>query len=283
MSALHQVTDWPVQHVAAAIVVGGDGNRFEVHTIGDTERVYRLASLTKPIVAWATMVAVEDGTVDLDASLQHVDAPDGATMRHLLAHAAGFGFDGERAITVPARSRIYSNTGYERVAQELEGLTGIEFAQYLHEAVLQPLQMESAVFDGSPAQGLRCNLNDCARFVGEMLRPALIATETWNTVVSTHFPTLAGIVPGVGRFDPCPWGIGVEIHGAKSPHWMGMSNSSSAFGHFGGAGTMMWADPSIDAGVVALTDRAFDDWHDVALRAWPAFSDAVVSERRRAA
>ena len=283
MSALHQVTDWPVEHVAAAIVVGGQGSRFEVDTIGDTERVYRLASLTKPIVAWATMVAVEDSTVDLDAPLQHVDAPAGATMRHLLAHAAGFGFDGERAIAVPARSRIYSNTGYERVAQELAGLTGIDFEQYLHEAVLEPLQMESAVLEGSPAHGLRCNLNDSARFVGEMLRPSLIATETWNTVVSTHFPTLAGIVPGVGRFDPCPWGIGVEIHGAKSPHWMGMSNSSSAFGHFGGAGTMMWADPSIDAGVVALTDRAFDDWHDVALRAWPAFSDAVVSERRRAA
>ena len=107
MSALHQVTDWPVEHVAAAIVVGGQGSRFEVDTIGDTERVYRLASLTKPIVAWATMVAVEDSTVDLDAPLQHVDAPAGATMRHLLAHAAGFGFDGERAkfpqATGPAR------------------------------------------------------------------------------------------------------------------------------------------------------------------------------------
>ena len=283
MSALHLLTDWPVDHVAAAVVTCADGDTVEAETIGDTDRVYPLASLTKPIVAWSVMIAVEDGSVDLDAPLRHVTAPEHATMRHLLAHAAGFGFDGEQPIGAVDRTRTYSNTGYERAVEELEAITEIPFEQYLREAVLDPLEMSSAVLAGSPAHGLRCNLNDCVRFLGEMLRPRLVAIETWVGITSPQFPSLAGIVPGVGRFDPCPWGIGVEIHGAKNPHWMGSTNSAMAFGHFGGAGTMMWVDPSINAGVVALTDRRFDTWRDEALTLWPAFSDAVIAERRQAA
>ena len=42
---------------------------------------------------------------------------------------------------------------------------------------------------------------------------------------SNQFADLAGIVPDVGRFDPCPWGLGVEIRGNKAPHWTGRANS----------------------------------------------------------
>ena len=56
-TALHLVTAWPVDHVAAAVVTP-DG----ADTIGDTERIYWLASLSKPITAWAVMVAHEEGT-----------------------------------------------------------------------------------------------------------------------------------------------------------------------------------------------------------------------------
>ena len=74
----------------------------------------------------------------------------------------------------------------------------------------------------------------------------------------------------------------MELRGDKSPHWTGRANSPQTFGHFGGSGTMMWVDPSIGAGVVALTDRPFDDWRDEALVLWPHYSDAVVAERRGA-
>jgi len=40
---------------------------------------------------------------------------------------------------------------------------------------------------------------------------------------------------------------------------------------------MMWVDPAAGAGLVALTDRPFDDWAVEALRAWPELSDAVVA------
>lgn len=277
MQALHLVADWPVDHVAAAVV--RDQGTI---TIGDPDRVYRLASLAKPIATWAILVAVEEGVVELDAPLAHVAAPEGATMRHLLAHAAGFGFDGDEPVARIERRRMYSNTGIERAADELAAATGIAFGTYLAEAVLEPLDMRHTELRGSPAHAVWSTLADMARFVDELRAPQLIALETWRDATGPQFPDLAGSVPEVGRFDPCPWGLGVEIKGAKSPHWMGRANSPAAFGHFGGAGTMMWVDPLVDAGVVALTDRPFDEWRDEALRRWPELSDAVLGELRTA-
>lgn len=271
-AALAAVADWPVDHVAAAIV-GSAG----MARIGDGERSFRLASLTKPIVAWAVMVAVEEGVVDLDRPLQHVGAPAGATMRHLLSHAAGFGFDGDVPIAAIERTRTYSNTGFERAAAELTAASGIAFADYLAEAVLQPLGMRASELRGSPAHGIWSTLDDMTRFVQEMRRPTLLAPATVDEVTRPQYPRLAGIVPGVGRFDPCPWGLGVELRGDKSPHWTGRANSPGTFGHFGGAGTMMWVDPVADMGVIALTDRPFDEWADEAIRCWSQFSDAALA------
>jgi CubicO group peptidase (beta-lactamase class C family) len=275
MHALHLVANWPVDHVAAAVVTA-DG----VEQVGDPERTYRLASLSKPITTWAIMVGTEEGIVDLDGELQHVKAPDGATLRHLLSHAAGFGFDGDQPVAPIERRRMYSNTGIERAADELAAAADMPFEQYLTEAVLQPLDMTATVLDGSPAHAIRSTIDDAARFVREMREPVLLAPETYREVIRPQFPGLAGIVPDVGRFDPCPWGLGVELRGDKSPHWTGRANSPATFGHFGGAGTMMWVDPLADVGVVALTDRRFDEWRDDVLRLWPEFSDAVLAETR---
>lgn len=275
MQALHLVTAWPVDHATAAVLTP-DGPT----CIGDTERRYRLASLAKPITAWAVLVAVEEGVIDLDAPLVHVDAPEGATMRHLLAHAAGFGFDGADAVTGIERRRMYSNTGIERAADELAAAAAMPFETYLTEGVLGPLGMTATELRGSPAHAMWSTLDDMVRFVGELRSPRLLAAETWADAVRPQFPGLAGIVPDVGRFDPCPWGLGVEIKGDKTPHWTGRANSPATFGHFGGAGTMMWVDPVVEVGLVALTDRPFDEWADDALRCWPELSDAVLAEWR---
>lgn len=275
MSALHHVVDWPVDHVAAATVSSRG-----VEHIGEPDRTFRLASLTKPVVAWAIMVAVEEGVIDLDAPVAHVRAADGATMRHLLSHAAGFGFDGDEPIAAIERTRTYSNTGIERAADELTAAAGIPFGDYLVEAVLEPLGMTSSQLRGSPAHGMWSTLADMTAFISEMRRPALLHRSTVDDVIRPQFPQLGGIVPGVGRFDPCPWGLGVELRGDKSPHWTGRANAPSTFGHFGGAGTMMWVDPFADIAVVALTDRPFDEWSSEALRVWPEFSDAALAEAR---
>ena len=274
MHALRLVHTWPVHHVAAA-VVRPDGT---VASTGEVDRVFRLASISKTMTAWAALVAVEEGTVELDAPPRHVAVQAGCTLRHLLAHAGGYAFDGPDPIAAPGQRRIYSNTGIELVAGEIAAAAGMAFATYLREAVFAPLGMTASALTGSAAHQVHGPLVDVVRFAAELRRPTLVDSSTAADAFRTQYPDLSGIVPGVGRFTPCPWGIGVEIRGGKQPHWTGRANSPRTFGHFGGAGTMMWIDPAVDAAVVALTDRPFDEWQDVALRVWPELSDAVLAE-----
>lgn len=271
VAALEQVPTWPVPHAGAAVVAAEGA---VLGAVGATRREFRLASLAKPITAWAVLVAVEEGTIGLDDAV----GQEGCTLRHLLAHAGGYPFEGAEPVSEPERRRIYSNTGIELASEATEAATGMPFEQYLTEAVLEPLGMSSTVLRGSPAHGIYATVDDLIRLLAELQRPTLLAPETAADAFTPQYPDLAGIVPGVGRFDPCPWGLGLEIRGDKSPHWTGRANSPATFGHFGGAGTMMWVDPVAGCGVVALTDRSFDDWSTRAMRAWPALSNAVVAE-----
>ena len=77
----------------------------------------------------------------------------------------------------------------------------------------------------------------------------LVAPETLAEAVTEQFPGLAGVVPGLGSYDPNPWGLGFELKGAKSPHWTAPDGSPRTFGHFGGAGTFLWVDPDAGGGV----------------------------------
>ena len=270
MEALRLTATWPVDHVAAAVVTP-DGT---FRTIGDTRRSYRIASISKMVVGWTALVAVEEGTVDLDQP--HGQA--GCTLRHLLAHAGGYAFDGPDPIARPGARRIYSNTGIELAAQCIAEAAGMPYEQYQREAVLQPLGMADTTLKASPAYGLHSTIDDLVAFISEVRAPRLITADNAGLFRTVQFPELAGIVPGIGRFDVCPWGLATEVRGQKSPHWTGTTNSPGTFGHFGGAGTLLWVDPGVEVAAVALTDRPFDEWSADALTLWPQFSDAVLQE-----
>jgi len=62
VEALRLTASWPVDHVAAAVITR-DGS---IETIGETGRSFRLASISKVMTGWATLVAVEEGVVALD-------------------------------------------------------------------------------------------------------------------------------------------------------------------------------------------------------------------------
>jgi CubicO group peptidase (beta-lactamase class C family) len=270
VQVLELIDTWPVDTVAAA-AVGPNGT---VNTRGELDHQFRVASVAKPITTWACLVAVEEGIVALD---QPVGQP-GCTLRHLLSHAGGYPFNGAEPIAKPARTRIYSNTGIEMAAQAVADAAGVTFEVYLSEAVLQPLGMTSTALHGSPAHRMRSTAGDLVTFVTEVRSPTLISRASLAEATTIQFPELSGIIPGVGRYSPCPWGLGFEIRGTKQPHWTGTTNSPSTFGHFGGAGTFIWVDPAVGVACLALTDRPFDEWAEQALQLWPAFSDAVLAE-----
>ncbi|MFI8994988.1 serine hydrolase domain-containing protein [Streptomyces sp. NPDC053542] len=274
MESLRMIENWPVP-TAAAVVVRADGTVAGAH--GPQEHRFALASVTKPLAAYAALLAVEEGAVELDEPA----GPDGATVRHLLAHTSGLAFDEDRVMAAPGTRRIYSNAGFEALGEHLAKATDIPFPQYLKEAVLDPLGMTATELPagGSPAKDGVSTAADLARFGAELLAPRLLARETLDAATSVVFPGLSGVLPGYGNQKPNDWGLGFEIRDGKAPHWTGAGSSPRTFGHFGQAGTFLWVDPDAGAACAALADRAFGPW---AIEAWPPFTDAVLADLRAA-
>jgi len=268
-AALAAVDGWGTAHAAVALV-DRDG---VIADHGDPDRIFRWASVTKLATALAVLTAIDDGSIDLDEPA----GPPGSTVRHLLAHASGLTFDGDRVLAQPGTRRIYSNAGFDALGAVLEARDGRPFAVALSDRVLAPLGMAGTELRERPSQGLHGPLTDAVALAREFIRPTLITQLLTTEATHVVYPGLKGVLPGVGSFDPLDWGLGFEIRDGKTPHWTGTRNAPSTFGHFGGSGTFLWVDPTLDVALVCLTDREFDDW---ALEAWPPFSDAVIDSQR---
>lgn len=269
-SALDAIADWPVPNAAAAVVTPSG----VVDAHGDKTRRFVLASVTKPLVARAVQIAIEEGVVELDTPA----GPPGSTVRHLLAHTSGYAMHTDQIMAPPGKRRIYSNFGFRVAAELVEQEADIAFDRYLAEAVFEPLAMTSSELDGgakAAGYGVTSTVADLAAFAIDLLRPALVSTEMHTMATDVQFPGLDGVLPGFGVQRPNDWGLGFEIRDAKSPHWTGSANSGRSYGHFGQSGTFLWVDPDRDLALVVLTDRDFGDW---AYERWPALSDAVISE-----
>jgi len=266
VEALRQIDDWGALHAAAGLVQDGE----VVATHGPRDEVFRWASVTKLVTALAALVAAEEGVIDLDEPA----GPEGSTVRHLLAHASGLPFEPGGPTGRVGQRRVYSNVGFEVLAEHIAERAEMPFGLYLTAGVLEPLGMH-AELRGSPAADLHGSLDDLLLFARELQRPTLVAPETLAEATTVQFPGLSGVLPDLGRFDPNDWGLGFELRNGKSPHWTGSRNSPRTFGHFGGSGTFLWIDPDAWVGLGVLTDREFGDW---AKEAWPRVSDAVLGE-----
>lgn len=148
---------------------------------------YQLASVSKLVTAWGVMKLVEAGRLGLDEPVAHYlkrwHFPDGeysdrVTARHLLSHTGGlddlFGYGGfpldediqtlEASLTLtrdvasgkprgvkvvrePGKTWLYSGGGYTVLQLLIEEITQQSFADYMAEAVLQPLGMTHSTFD----------------------------------------------------------------------------------------------------------------------------------------
>ena len=113
---------------------------------------FPLASVTKPLAAYAALVAYEEGAVELDepAGPDGLDGPASARA-HLgpgLRRAPGDGRARAPAGCTPTPgSRCSATTSPRR--------PDIPFAEYLRQAVLEPLGMTSTTLDGLARQGRR--------------------------------------------------------------------------------------------------------------------------------
>lgn len=255
---------WPVGEAAAGVVTA-DG----VVAVHLPDRVFGWASVTKLVTALTVLDAWADGTVDLDEPA----GPPGSTVRHLLAHTSGLPFEGEGPVAAPGARRIYSNSGYQVLADHLAAAAGGPFVDELHGRVLTPLGMRRTELVGPPGSGARGPLGDLLLLAAELLRPSVLGAEIVDLGRTLAFPGLSGVLPGFGRQQHNDWGLGFELRDHKSPHWTSPENSPSTFGHFGQSGSFLWVDRQAGLACASLCDTAFGPW---AARVWPEFSTQVL-------
>jgi CubicO group peptidase (beta-lactamase class C family) len=276
--------DWPVEHGGTAVVSAGDEVLSWREGTDEATR-FPVASVTKLLSSLAALAAVEAGHLELDDEVPGgpPDRPEpGATVRHLLAHTSGLPHEPGGRTRRPGERRVYSNMGFRVLADLVTETVGEPFADWLAASVLRPLGMTSTDLaawkgvDADPAAGAVSTLPDLALLAGCLLDQGapVVGGELFAEAVKVQFPGLAGLVPGVGRFDPCDWGLGFELKDGKEPHWMGAARSPASFGHFGASGCFVWVDPRQGVAAAAVSDRPFeaDSW---GMRTWPAWSDRV--------
>ncbi len=271
--------EWPASHVSAGWVRGSE-TVAEAARFGDADRVYPLASLTKPLFSLAMLVAIEEGSLVLDEAhdvtpLLGADwsgEPRVATVRQLLSHSSGLGPSPAGPHVAPETRRVYSNLGFDILGQLLTAATNFTPSEYLTEAVLRPLGMTATTLNGSPAFAASSTVNDLLLFCDEIRSPKLVSAITIEVALSPQIPGRSGVLPGYGRQDPNSWGLGFELRGLKSPHWTGEGHHPRTAGHFGQTGTFFWIDQHTRAACVVLTDHDFGQW---ALERWADFNEAL--------
>ena len=258
---------WQVPH-GGCLLLDVNGR---IAAAGDLDEVLPWASVTKVAAALAVLDVVADGALDLDAPA----GPPGSTVRHLLAHASGLSFDEDRVLSAPGHRRVYSNVGIDTVvAVAVDAVGAPDAAALLAERVFVPLGMARTTLVGPAAHGARGPLTDLGLLASELLAPTTLRPAVVNAIAEPAFPALAGVLPGFGRQDPNDWGLGAEIRGHKSPHWLPDSLPPSTFGHFGQSGSFLWVDRQDGIAGVALTGTAFGPW---AAQAWPPTVQRMVA------
>jgi CubicO group peptidase (beta-lactamase class C family) len=162
------------------IWIGGVGIAdLKTGTPVDEHTVFRVASITKMVVALGVMKLVDQGKLDLDRPLRDYipdagidnpwEAESPVTLGEVLEHTAGlddmhpnetFGNDDamspSAALTLNPRSRVirwrpgtrhaYSNVGYTLAARAIEVATGEPFDTWLRREILAPIGMRDADF-----------------------------------------------------------------------------------------------------------------------------------------
>jgi beta-lactamase class C len=197
-------------------------------------------------------------------------------------------------LEAPPETRVqYSNVGYGLLAQVVEHHSGRAFAEALGETVLRPLGIDGYLGAEPPrAPALLADVR--GRHRGGELEPFNSAfyrslALPWAGLVTTAEGALrivrafAGQPAGFlsaglraeatrshthdlpGGFAPpllwprCPWGLGPDVRGDKTPHWVPLEAGADSFGHSGMSGALAWHSPAHDLGWAILGARTADN------------------------
>jgi beta-lactamase class C len=217
----------------------------------------------------------------------------------------------------PGTELIYSDTSYGILSRIAEAVTSRDFWDIAWEHVFEPLELHNTIArpgpeldqriarildvygQGRPTEaynsqywrdlaipwgGLYGTPEDAVRFAATFLRQGdgFILPELAAEMIKDQVHGLPGEVQAARvKWPVAYWGLGWEVKGAKTRHWTGNLTSPQTFCHYGAAGTLLWADPTIDLAAAFFANRAtFHLWPFNPPR-WATLSDAVVEAVRR--
>lgn len=148
----------------------------ETQTPATSETAYKIASLSKPIIATAVMLLDQQGRISLDDSVARYLANVPAswaniTVRQLLSHTAGLTRDPsdyqpyieqqpiaviESTYSLPLQSKpgekwSYSNIGYYVLAEIITRVTGMQWSDFIAQQLFEPAGMTSTRLTSIPA------------------------------------------------------------------------------------------------------------------------------------
>jgi CubicO group peptidase (beta-lactamase class C family) len=125
--------------------------------------VFEVASISKPVAAYAALKLVDSGALRLDKPLhEYFDDPwlprsdwgDQITLRHVLSHTSGLSkrlHPLDKAVYFQPGERFsYSNVGFQYLQAAVERVTDSPFEQVARGMVFEPLAMESSSFADRP-------------------------------------------------------------------------------------------------------------------------------------
>ncbi len=212
----------------------------------------------------------------------------------------------------PATRVQYSNVGYGLLAIIVATHSGWPFPKALQELVLEPLGIEGYLGEEPPRPpvmladtrgpegrpelepfnspfwrslampwaGLLTTVEGALKLVQAFLGipSGFLRPETRAEAIRNQVGELGGGYVKPMLWDRCPWGLGPELRGRKSPHWAPLEAGEGSFGHAGASGILAWADPTSGvAWVIAGTRTAARGW---LLRRGPALGVAILAAAR---
>ena len=142
------------------------------------QTVFRIGSVTKEFTAAAILLLVEEGRVDLDASLsrylpEYPSHASDVTIRHLLQHTSGIqdftrqpDYRAERSLDLspnqvlerfqhlplefsPGEKHRYCNSGYILLARVIEAVSGESYREFVEKRLIERLELKQIYCDGA--------------------------------------------------------------------------------------------------------------------------------------
>lgn len=294
--------------------------------------LFWIASMTKPMAAICVAMLVDEGKLRFDDPVEkHLPEFRGQwlvsednkesrtltrparpiTIRDLMTHTAGLGevaaprFDStlaeltmgyaREALRFPPGSKwSYSNPGINTLGRLVEVASGMPFAEFLQQRLLDPLGMTDTTFwptaeqaqrlaksygpgEGGklkeveiyfvkgplsdrkrtayPAGGLFSTARDVAKLYRMMLAGGTVDNRTYLKKETVAEMTRTQTGEiKTGFVEGMSWGLGFQV--VKEPKGVTASLSSGTFGHGGAYGTQSWADPKRGLIYVLMIQRA---------------------------